>query len=110
MHGSVWNRAGSAGYTRKRAEVRPGAAPFVLPTDIDAGAFAEALREKLGNGDADDALYPLEWKKLGGRVVLRGRHVLRLGDGRHDKGCAYLHGLIKDQRAKRWRSRFATRP
>jgi hypothetical protein len=42
-------------------------------------------------------------------VVLHGRHILRLGDGRYDKGRAFLHGLVKDLRGSRWRSRFSTR-
>lgn len=100
---------GSAGYTRKRAGARPSATAFVLPTDIDATAFAEALRAKLSDGESHDDLYPLERKKLGGRVVLPGRHVLRLGDGRFSEGRAFLHGLVKDLRAKRWRRRFTPR-
>ena len=98
---------GPVGSTTKRAEVHRAAEPFVLPVDIEPSALAQALRAKLGGGENnDDALYPLEREKLGGRVVLRGRHILRLGDGRYDKGRAFLHGLIKDQRARRWRARF----
>ena len=102
---------GPADSPRKDAKVRPiAAAAFVLPTYIDASAFAEALRAKLSDGVSDDDLYPLEQKKLGGRVLLRGRHVLRLGDGRFSEGRAYLHGLVRDFRKRRWRARFTARP
>ena len=46
-------------------------------------------------------------RKAGGRVVIPAYHLLRIGDGRFDKGRAYLHVLVKDLRAKRWRIRFA---
>jgi hypothetical protein len=98
---------GSAASSRKPPSARPCTTDIVLPLDVDPVVIAQALRAKLGGGEADDVLWPLERKKLGGRVVLRGRHILRLGDNRYDKGRAFLHGLIKDQRARRWRLRFA---
>src|SRR2546423_7483152 len=89
---------GTAAPTHKRAHHYPEAAAFLVPPDVDAVAFSQAIRAKLGDGDTGDALYPLQQKKLGGTVVLRlpGRHILRLKDGRYDLGRAFLHGLVKD--------------
>ena len=100
---------GSAVSSRKPPNARPYATEIVLPSDVDPAVIAQALRAKLGAGEVDDSLWPLERKKLGGRVVLQRRHILRLGDGRFDKGRAFLHGLVKDIRAARWRKRFSPR-
>jgi hypothetical protein len=99
---------GPASSARRPANHHSVTDDFVLPTDLDPVAVANVLRRKLGGGETNDPLYPLE-RKLGGRVVLRGRHILRLGDGRYDKGRAFLHALVKDLRARRWRMRFGTR-
>ena len=100
---------GAAASTRKPSKTDLDQADIVLPVDIDPVVIARALRTKLGVDEGDDALWPLERKKLGGRVVLHRRHILRLGDGRFSEGRAFLHGLVKDQRARRWRMRFAKR-
>ena len=100
---------GPAAAPPKQAKAHRDGVPFVLPADIDPSEFAQSIRAKPGYGDSDDDLYPLKRKKLGGRVVLHGRHVLRLGDGRFSEGRAFLHGLVKDLRAKRWRRRFTPR-
>ena len=100
---------GSATSSGKRPNARTDATAILFPLDVNPELIARALRTKLGVGEADDALWPLERKKLGGRVVLHRRHILRLGDGRFDKGRAFLHGLVKDIRAARWRKRFSTR-
>jgi hypothetical protein len=84
-------------------------ADFVLPIDADALAVARAVRRKLGMaepvGDGADALHPLQRRKLGGRVVLGGRHLLRLGDGDFAKGRAFMHRTIGDVRAQQRRLR-----
>jgi len=98
---------GAAVSSRKHHKANLDAKDIVLPLDVDPMVIAQALRTKLGVGTADDALWPLE-RKGGGRVVLRRRHILRLGDGRFDKGRAFLHGLAKEVRARRWRARFNT--
>ena len=86
----------------------PETADFLVPPDMDAVELAQAIRTKLGDDDTNDPFYPMQKRRLGGRVVLRltGRHIMRLGDGRFDKGRAFLHSHIKDQRAKRWRTRL----
>lgn len=99
---------GPAGSAHRRANHNSVTEDFVLPTDLDPVAVAKVLRTKLGDGETNDLLYPLE-RKLGGRVVLRGRHILRLGDGRFDLGRAFLNGAVKDLRTTRWRSRFAAK-
>jgi hypothetical protein len=99
---------GPAGSTHRGASGHTITQEFVLPTDIEPVAFAKALRAKLGDGATDDDLYPLE-RKLGGRLVLRGRHILTLGEGRADKGHAFLNGLLKDLRTKRWLTHFPQR-
>jgi hypothetical protein len=78
-------------------------ADFVLPAGIDPLAVAKAVRQKLDVQDSKDELHPLERMKLGGRVVLPRRHLLRLGDGRFDLGRAFMHGLIKELHARRMR-------
>jgi hypothetical protein len=55
-------------------------ADFVLPAGIEPVAVAKAIRAKLDIADGDDPLRPLERRKLGGHVVLRRRHLLRLGE------------------------------
>ena len=82
---------------------RPRPPDLVLPVDIDALAVAKAVRTKLDMPEGDEPLHPLERRKLGGSVVLRRKHLLRLGDGRFDRGRAFMHGLIKELRARRKR-------
>ena len=76
---------------------------FLLPIDVDPAAVAVAVRRKLGlkGSTSDDPLHPLERRKLGGRVVLHGRHILRLGDGRYDRGRAFMHQMIAGIRSRR---------
>ena len=78
---------------------------FLLPIDVDPAAVAVAVRRKLGlkGSTFDDPLHPLERRKLGGRVVLHGRHILRLGDGQYDRGGrAFLHQLVRELRSDQW--------
>ena len=84
---------------------------FVVPKDVDVDELVKAierhLAERGSRSEPTDDPPPLLKRNAGGRVVIRGYHILRLGDGRYDKGRAFLHGRVKDQRARRWRSRFA---
>lgn len=73
---------------------------LVLPDDVDAAAVAKAVRQQLGIPDSDDPLHPLERRKLGGRVVLGGRHLLRLGDGHFEKGRAFVHRIVREIRSR----------
>ena len=83
------------------------AADFVIPTDLDPAAVAMAIRAKLGGeglqaGLGEDMLHPLE-RMAGGRVAVPGRHLLRLGDGRFDRGRRFMHRVVSDIRARRRR-------
>ena len=71
---------------------------FVLPPDVDPLAVAFAVDEKLRNGRkaagfGDDPMRLLE-RRAGGRIVVAGHHLLRLGDGRFDRGRQFMHNLI----------------
>jgi hypothetical protein len=74
---------------------------FVLSADVDAAAAAAAIRERLGIAGGNDPLHPLRWRKLGGRAVVRGFHMLRLGDGRFDRGRAFMHRVVREIRTRR---------
>jgi hypothetical protein len=96
---------GPAAAERRRADEKAKAPDFVLPVDIDAKEVARAVRQKLGMAEpfdeGADPLHPLERLKLGGRIVLPGLHLLRLGDGRYDLGRRFMHGIISRIRASR---------
>lgn len=87
--------------------VKANAAPtdFILPPDIAAEEVAAAIEAKL-RGDAPlqptDAPPVIE-RRAGGRVVVPARHLLRLGDGRFDRGREFMRGVIKKLRAGRMR-------
>lgn len=94
---------GGAAASARSIDKKPEPADLVLPADVDALAVAKAVRAKLGIAADADTLRPLE-RRLGGRVVVRARHLLRLGDGRFDLGRAFMHRFISDIRARRtWR-------
>jgi len=85
---------------------KPDLAPrdFVLPLDVDAEEVRKAIEAKLGGGAAQSSLIE---RRAGGRVAVPARHLLRLGDGRFDLGRQYMHGLIKQIRARRMRRKQA---
>ena len=65
-------------------------------------AVALAIDEKLRNGRksaglGDDSMGLLE-RRAGGRVVVAGHHLLRLGDGNFAKGKRFMHSLITSLR------------
>jgi hypothetical protein len=76
---------------------------YVLPSDVDPALVAIAIAKlHAGRGAqaglGDDLLNVLE-RRSGGRVVVPGFHLLRLGDGRYDLGRRFLHSLIGQIRA-----------
>jgi len=76
---------------------------FLLPPDVDPMLVALAIDEKLRDGRkaaglGDDPMRLLE-RRAGGRIVVAGHHLLRLGDGNFAKGKRFIHGLAK----LRWR-------
>ena len=72
---------------------------FLLPSDLDPMVVALALDAKLRGGRTtqagigDDPMQLLE-RRVGGRVVVGGHHLLRLGDGDFAKGKQFMHSLI----------------
>ena len=113
-HRMARRRLEQGGATAPAAKPKARAADpgdFIVPADVDAQELAKAIERHLaqqGSEPPADAP-PLLKRKAGGRVVIPGYHLLRIGDGRFDKGRAFLHGLVKDIRAKRWRTRFTSR-
>ena len=71
---------------------------FLLPADVDPMVVALVLDAKLRDsqtkpGLGDDPMMLLE-RRAGGRVVVAGHHLLRLGDGNFAMGRQFMHSLI----------------
>jgi len=72
---------------------------FLLPSDLDPMAVALALDAKLRGGRTaqagigEDPMQLLE-RRAGGRIVVAGHHLLRLGDGNFANGKRFMHSLI----------------
>ena len=71
---------------------------FQLPLDVDPMAVALVINAKLRDGRTmpglgDDPMMLLE-RRAGGRIVVGGHHLLRLGDGNFAKGKRFMHSLI----------------
>ena len=84
--------------TEGRVVEEPIEQDFVLPPDVDPTLVAVAIDERLRNGRksagfGDDPMRLLE-RRAGGRIVVAGHHLLRLGDGNFAKGKQFMHGLI----------------
>jgi hypothetical protein len=98
---------------RRRLEAGGSAAPrgqvddqrdmddFELPGDLDANEL-KIIEAKLrdGAGSLSDAP-PLIERRSGGRVVVPGVHVLRLGGGHHGRGQRFLYAVISQIRGRR---------
>jgi hypothetical protein len=97
---------GPASPKRSRGDDDAADAEFVLPSDIDPAEVALAIHAKLHAGRGaqaglgDDLLKVLE-RRAGGRVVVSGFHLLRLGDGRFDSGRRFMQSIISKLRAAR---------
>ena len=81
-----------------RVEDQGSEQEYELPRDIDPLLVALAIDEKLSDGRkvrglGDDPTMLLE-RRAGGRIVVAGHHLLRLGDGDFAKGRQFMHGLI----------------
>jgi hypothetical protein len=75
---------------------------FILPPDVDLMQVALAIDAKLRDGEAipglgHDPTIVLE-RRAGGRIVVSGHHLLRLGDGNFAKGKRFMHGLVAQLR------------
>ena len=89
----------------KRAKADLAPRDFVLPLDVDADEVRETIEAKLWEGGLPlpaDAPPVIE-SRAGGRIAVPARHLLRLGDGRYDRGREFMRGLIKQIRAGRIR-------
>jgi hypothetical protein len=97
---------GAAISKRSRGDDDHKEAAFVLPSDIDPAEVALAIHAKLHAGRGaqaglgDDLLNVLE-RRAGGRVVVPGYHLLRLGDGRFDLGRRFMNSLMSKVRRRR---------
>lgn len=89
---------GAAPPALKRAKADLPPRDFVLPLDVDAEEVRKAIEAKLCDRAPQP---PLIERRAGGRVAVPARHLLRLGDGRFDLGRQFMHGLIKQIRARR---------
>jgi hypothetical protein len=102
---------GAATSNRSRGDDDAADTEFELPSDIDPAEVAFAIHAKLHAGRGaqtglgDDLLNVVE-RRAGGRVVVPGYHLLRLGDGRFDRGRRFLHSVIGQIRA--WRRRLTS--
>jgi hypothetical protein len=88
-----------------RVEDRHNEEHFLIPADVDPMAIALAINEKLRDGQTkpglgDDPMMLLE-RRAGGRIVVGGHHLLRLGDGNFAKGRQFMHGLVARIRHRR---------
>src|SRR3954471_19169515 len=74
---------------------------FVLPGDLNANEL-KIIEAKLrdGAGSLRDAP-PLIERRSGGRVVVPGVHVLRLGGGHHGRGQRFVYAVISQIRGRR---------
>ena len=77
---------------------------FLLPPDVDPMVVALAIDEKLRAGRkaaglGDDPMRLLEMR-AGGRIVVAGHRLFRLGDGRYDRGRQFMHNLIASIRRR----------
>lgn len=77
---------------------------FLLPPDVDPMVVALAIDEKLRDGRkaaglGDDPMRLLE-RRAGGRIVVAGHRLLRLGDGRFDRGRQFMHNLMASIRRR----------
>ena len=72
---------------------------FLLPPDVDPMVVALAINAKLRDGQVPraglghDPTIVLE-RRAGGRIVVSGHHLLRLGEGNFAKGREFMRGLV----------------
>jgi hypothetical protein len=88
-----------------RVEDRHNEEDFLLPPDVDPMLVALAIDAKLhagrtAPGIGDDPMMLLE-RRVGGRIAVPAPRLLRLGDGRYDRGRQFMHGLIAQLRRRR---------
>ena len=94
---------GAAAPTPKRAKADLAPRDYILPLDVEPDQVRHAIEAKLGAVLKPSDAPPLIERRASGRVAVPGYHILRLGDGRFDRGRQFLRGLLKQIRARRMR-------
>jgi hypothetical protein len=96
---------GVASSEPKRVKANAAPTDFILPPDIAAEEVVKAietqLRERGSPMDSRSGAPPVLARRAGGRVAVSGYHLLRLGDGRFDRGRRFMERVIKDIRDRR---------
>ena len=75
----------------------------IVPADMDADEVVRAIERQLADRGSErphDAP-PLLKRKAGGGVAVSGYHLLRLGDGRFDRGWRFIRRVVNDIRISR---------
>ena len=94
---------GTAAPVRKPVARDAAPADFIVPADMDADEVVRAIERQLADRGYErphDAP-PLLKRKVGGRIVIPGHHLLRLGDGRFDRGRRFIRRVVNDIRTSR---------
>ena len=91
---------GTAAPTPKQAKADLAPRDYILPLDVDADQVRQAIEAKLRDGASES---PVLERRAGGRIAVPACHLLRLGDGRFDRGRQFKRGLLKRIRARRMR-------
>ena len=83
---------------------RPDANDLLLPADVDVDQVQNAVEAGLRKrGDGPTDARPLIVRRTGGRVVVPGVHVSRVGGGHYGRGRRFLFAVISAVRRKRGR-------
>ena len=100
-----WFEEGGVVPHEGRVEDQNDNGDFVLPSDLDPMVVALALDAKLRGGKTaqsgvgDDPMQLLE-RRAGGRIAVPASRLLRLGDGRYDRGRQFMYSLIASLRPR----------
>ena len=98
---------------RRRLEIGGAAVPddcideragddFILPGDIDPAEIVKAVEGELRKRSVRLAgAPPVLKRRRGGPAAISGYHILRLGDGRFDRGRRFMHMVITQIRGSR---------
>ena len=72
---------------------------FILPADVDADEVVKAVEAELRRrGDHRTDAPPVLKRRRGGPAAISCYHILRLGDGRFDRGRRFINMVISRQR------------
>src|SRR5436305_5861966 len=86
----------------KPVKTDPVPADYVLPLDIPADEVSKAIEAELQKrGGLLNGAPPLLLRRAGGRIVVPGIHVSRLGSGHYSGGRRFLYAVISAIRGKR---------